>query len=464
MADILLVDDESGLRLALSALLERHGHRATPASTVAEFAQLYRTRSFDLVLLDIHLPDGDGIDTFRTLHQEAPGPTCVFMTADGSIPSAVSAIRAGGFDYITKPFDNAELLTRVERALEMRRLNGRVRQLERDADARAAFPGIVGKSEVLSSALGQLSKVAPTDSTVLLLGESGTGKELAARYVHRRSVRSAGPFVAINCAAIPGSIAEAELFGHEKGAFTDAHTARQGKFAEAQDGTLFLDEVAELSPEIQGKLLRVLQERQVPRLGARGTVPIDVRIVAATNRDLEAAVKAGSFRDDLLWRLAGFSVRLPPLRERIEDLPLLVDHILDALSTELGTPFTGISPRTLAALSAHDWPGNIRELESVLRRAAIMAQGQTVDITSVSGRLGSETGAASGAADAEPMDVVTARAVDRIERQMIRAALAASGGNRTRASAALGTTRRTLFSKMVKYHLAAVDDAEPGDA
>jgi DNA-binding NtrC family response regulator len=461
MPSILVVDDEPGLRQVLTLLLERLGHEVTVAATAAEAGVLLDARTFDVALLDLTLPDGSGLDLLRRIVAADATTPCILITAFGSIPSAVEAIRAGGFDYITKPFDNDALLVVVKRALEMRRLGVRVRELERDLEAREAFPGIIGRSTALSESLRALDRVARSDTVVLLRGESGVGKELAARFVHRRSSRARGPFVAVNCSAIPVSLAESELFGHERGAFTDAKEARAGKFGEAAGGTLFLDEVGDLPLEVQAKTLRALQDRTVQRLGARQSSPIDVRIIAATNRDLEAGVRAGTFREDLYWRLNAFPVRLPPLRERIGDLKLLTDHILDRLNSELGTDIAGISEQAMQALERHSWPGNVRELENVLKRAVILSDGPMLDKVDLA-QLGHGSGVppTSDASDEdETLETSTRRAVEHIERQRIQQALAKHKGNREETARALGISRRTLFTKIGQYRI-SVDETK----
>jgi DNA-binding NtrC family response regulator len=327
MASILIVDDEPRVREALTLLLKREGYLVEAADSGEAAERLITTARFDAVVLDLWLPGMDGVQTFERLRRHDPDVVTVFLTAHGSIESAVAAMRAGGFDYLTKPFDNASLLLTIRRAVEHRRLCQRVEDLELEVEGRAAFPGIIGRSEPVRRALVLLARAAPTDAAVLLSGESGTGKELAARGVHTHSARAQGPFVPVNCAAIAGSLAESELFGYERGAFTDARTRRVGHFEAADGGTLFLDEVGDLPPDVQAKLLRVLEERKVQRLGSSALVPVDVRIVAATNRDLEADVSAGRFREDLYWRLNQFPIRMPPLRDRPEDLPLLVAHV-----------------------------------------------------------------------------------------------------------------------------------------
>jgi DNA-binding NtrC family response regulator len=465
MAHILIVDDEPGVRAALSALLDHHGHTVDIAGTGEAGVAAYVQRRPDVVVLDLTLPDIGGVEVLARIRRHDPRATAIFLTAFGSIRSAVEAMRVGGYDFLTKPFDNDELILALNRALGYQQLSQRVQRLEEDLETRTTFPSIVGRSPAIQEALRRLAKVARLDTTVLLLGESGTGKELAATGLHHQSGRAHQPFVAINCGAIPATLAESELFGHERGAFTDAREARAGRFEQANGGTIFLDEVGELPLETQAKLLRVLQEREVCRVGGKRPISVDVRVVAATNRHLEIEVRDGRFRSDLFWRLNVFDVRLPPLRERREDLPLLINHILDRLNAKLGLRIAGLSPAARARLIAHDWPGNIRELENVLQRAMILTDHAVIDDSDLASHIGSLPSSAPAEDDAEPgpngsMDQIIARTTDRIERALIENTMAQCRGNRSRAAAALGISRRTLFNKLKKFELvhAAADE------
>ncbi|HEY0876570.1 MAG TPA: sigma-54 dependent transcriptional regulator [Vicinamibacterales bacterium] len=454
MGSILVIDDEPRLREALTLVLNAHGHNVKAADSGELGEQLFAQGSYDVVVLDLRLPGIDGLQTLERLRRHDPGVVTVFLTAHGSVKSAVEAMRAGGYDYLTKPFDNDELLLVINRALQQRELGQRVRSLQLEVEGRAAFPGIIGRSHAIGRALALLAKVAETDAAVLLLGESGTGKELAARGVHRHSRRADRPFVAVNCAAIASTVAESELFGHERGAFTDARARRIGHFESAHGGTLFLDEVGELPPDVQSKLLRVLEERTIRRLGASEPTAVDVRIVAATNRDLAAEAAAGRFRADLYWRLGQFPIRMPSLRERIDDLPLLVNHLIGKLNSELGTRIVGASPDVLARFARHEWPGNVRELENVVRWSLLVASGTTItecDLPpDVFGAVDEAHGDMSrGATLAEMLK----RSTEHVERAAIEAAMLAHGGRRMRVAAALGISRRALFNKLKKYGL-----------
>lgn len=451
MANILIVDDEAALRAALSALLESAGHAVRTADSGEAAIEAYAARPADAVILDLTLPGINGVETLERLRAGDPHVVAIFLTAFGTIRSAVDAIRAGGFDFLEKPFDNDELLIVIDRALRFRQLDGQVRRLEEDLASRTAFPGIVGRSAALQDSLRLLGRVAGLDTTVLLLGESGTGKELAARNLHDQSARAAGPFVALNCGAIPATLAEAELFGYERGAFTDARDSRAGKFEQANGGTLFLDEIGELPADTQTKLLRVLQEREVTRLGGRRPMAVDVRIIAATNRDLHRAVDDGAFRSDLYYRINAFAIELPPLRDRAGDVPLLTRYLLERLSQRLGLAVPAISPGAMAQLEAHAWRGNIRELENVLQRALIMSDGGVIRAFSLAAP--NAVAPMPIVPAAERLDDVVAQATSRIERAMIQASLTEHNGNRSRTASALGISRRTLFTKMKTHGL-----------
>jgi DNA-binding NtrC family response regulator len=458
MASILVVDDEVAICDALTLLLEHAGHQVYRAGSGREAIDTFGRQQVDAVLLDVALPDVSGISLLTKLQERDPLIPCVFITAFGSVRSAVEAIRAGGFDYVTKPFDNHELLRTLDRAIGIRRLKGQVKELEDDLKSRSDFSGIIGDSSGMRMVLRILSKAAGTDATVLITGESGTGKELVARSLHRQSRRANGPFVPVNCAAIPATLAESEFFGTERGAYTDAREARDGLFERSHGGTLFLDEIGELSNDIQAKLLRVLQDRQVTRLGGRLPKKADVRIVAATNLDLKQTATSGAFREDLFWRLNQFPLHLPPLRDRRDDLPALISALIDRLNVELGMNVTGISSDAALMFGRYGWPGNVRELENVLRYAMIVTDHAILEVehfpslTAVS--QGSE--ASLGSVGGSLSEIVT-RATARIERGAIEAALKTHRGNRTATAAALGISRRTLFNKLQQWRLIASD-------
>jgi DNA-binding NtrC family response regulator len=465
MARILLIDDEPSICRALQRLLTDRAHVVEIVGSGELALVAARANPPDAALIDLALPGMNGLDAFLAMRQQDQAMVGIFITAHGSIRSAIAAVRAGGFDYLTKPFDNDELLLTLDRGLEMRRLAREVQTLREEVDGRKSFPGIVGAGTRMQEVLRMLAKIASSDATVLILGESGTGKELVARSLHRQSRRAAGPFVPVNCSAIPSTMIEAEFFGHERGAFTDAKEARIGWFEQARGGTLFLDEVGDLSADAQAKLLRVLEDRQVTRLGSRQPVSVDVRLIAATNKDLEGAQEEGRFRGDLYWRLHVLTVALPPLRERREDLPSLIDFFIDRCNSEFGRSITGVADEARRALLSHDWPGNIRELENALKRAIILADGSALqlgDLPPQFSRRPSEVVPADGAQHRPTLLEAIARATSQVERGMIEATLLEYQGNRSAAADALGINRKTLFNKLRALGLTSqTHDAEP---
>ncbi len=464
MAKILIVDDEEKIRHILALLLRGRKHHVTTAATGEQALELADQLKPDLVLLDIQMPGIDGLETLRQLRNRLAAVDVIMMTAFGTIRSAVEAMREGAHDYVTKPFDNDELLLLVDRALEMRRLSAEVQALRSELETRYGFTEIIGISPLMQEVFHTMTKVAKVDATVLITGESGTGKELVARAIHRKSRRSRRPFVAVNCSAIPQTLVESEFFGHERGAFTDARESRPGKFELADTGTLFLDEVGDLAVDAQPKLLRALQERQVMRLGTRNTRRVDVRVIAATNKELEEEVARAAFREDLYWRLNVVQIRLPALRERREDLSLLIDHFLSRINRELGLTVEKIAPEARQLLLDYPWPGNVRELENTLCHAMILCDGECLDAASLPGRILGETDSRPGRplSDLDLLQLADAvrEATERLEKRMIVSRLAAHRGNRTATAESLGVSRKTLFNKMRHYGLG---DPEPDD-
>jgi DNA-binding NtrC family response regulator len=460
---ILIVDDEKQIRRILSVLLKERGYEIAEASSGEEAVQLLSRFHPALVLLDLTLPGMDGLQTLRSMMETANSPEVVMMTAFGSIRSAVEAMRLGAFDYLSKPFDNEALLLTIERALERRQLSHEVEALRNELEARYGFGELIGISAGMQAVFRVMTKVARVDATVLITGESGTGKELVARAIHRRSGRSSGPFVAVNCSAIPDTLVEAEFFGSERGAFTDARESRAGKFELAHGGTLFLDEIGDLALDAQAKLLRALQERQVTRLGAAKSRAVDVRVIAATHRNLEQAISVGEFREDLYWRINVVNIKLPPLRERKEDLPLLIDHFIAHFNKELGVRVNAVAPEARALLLNYEWRGNVRELENTLCRAMILAECSRLSVDDlparIRGEIESERGA-TGEGDFNQLNLTEAanRVTERLERTMIVSRLAQLSGNRTLTAQSLGISRKTLFNKMRQYGLTQEED------
>lgn len=459
MANILLVDDEPRLRQVLAIVLTQHGHVVTEAESGEQALSHSQSQEFDVALLDVSMPGIGGIETMRRLSERDLAPTGIMMTAHGSIRSAVDAIKVGAFDYLTKPFDNEELLLVIDRAVEQRGLRFEVKRLREELEGRYGFVDIVGISSAMRRVFQMMDKVARTDETVLILGESGTGKELVARALHRRGNRAKGPFVAVNCSAIPSTLVESEFFGHERGAFTDAKESRPGKFESANRGTIFLDEIGDLPLEAQAKLLRVLQDRKVTRLGSSAAIPVDVRVIAATHRDLRAAAKVGSFRHDLLYRLDVLPIRLPSLRERLEDLPVLIDHMVESMADELQSGVKSVSAEARALLAAYDWPGNIRELQNALRRAMVLAEGPVLKAVDLPPAIrGVDEGSSTLAEVPATLSEAVSKAVERLERGLIVSALAECRGSKTQTAMRLGINRKTLFTKLKQYGLAETDD------
>ncbi len=440
MARILVADDEEGIREFLREALEDEGHVVLTARDGQEALDVARRHGFDVLVTDLTMPALDGMELVRRLRAEQPELEILVLTAHGTVDSAVEAMRLGAFDFVQKPLaspDQVRLL--VRRALERRSLHALHDQAVRGTDE---LPSLSHGDANMDLVVTALRKVAPTPATVLLVGESGTGKELAARSVHAWSPRARGPFVAVNCAAISESLLESELFGHEKGAFTGATTARRGWIELASGGTFLLDEVGELAAPLQAKLLRVLQERRFERVGGARTIEADVRWIAATNRDLEACIERGTFREDLYHRLATFPVRLPPLRERRADIVPLAEVLLRAIARDLGRPGLELTEDARDALRRADWPGNARELGNVLEQAAILADAPLLRAADLPIRS-----RARGAT--EPP-----RTLDAIEREAIEQALGAEDGNRRRAAERLGIGVRTLYEKLKRYGIA----------
>src|SRR5678815_3918337 len=371
MPDILLVEDKESLRRVLRLTLENAGYTVTEAADARAALNEIANAPHRMVLTDLRMPNGSGIDVLRAARAADADVPVIVMTAFGSIDEAVQAMKEGAHDFLQKPVDSNHLLLLVERAFEQARLRTENLLLREEWAKRYGFPRILGESDAIKQAVGEIQRVAQTEATVLLLGESGTGKELFARAVHHLSNRREKPFVAVNCAAIPETLIENELFGHERGAFTGANDRRQGKFELASSGTVFLDEIGELPLGVQGKLLRAIEERVIDRIGGRAAIPVDVRVVAATNRDLKRAVDDGQFRGDLFFRLAVFPLEIPPLRERSDDIALLAKHFAAEIGRELRGREAELTDEAVAALKHHRWPGNVRELENSIERACI---------------------------------------------------------------------------------------------
>jgi DNA-binding NtrC family response regulator len=441
---ILVVDDDPEMVSMLGDVLGDAGYQTLRANSGAEAMQVVAREHPDLLISDLRMSGMSGHQLQRELKTLAPELPVVIITAFGSIETAVESMRLGAFDYVTKPFSNDELLLVVERALDDRRLRREVHRLRDELAQRYGFDTILTRSEKVRAQLEVLKHVADTTATVLITGESGVGKDLFARALHYHSPRHEGPFVAINCAAIPDNLLESELFGYERGAFTDARQAKQGLFQSAHGGTLFLDEIGEMPHALQAKLLRVLEDRRVRPIGATRETPVDVRIVAATNAKLEDAIAAGRFRTDLFYRIATVTIAIPPLRERPEDIALLARHFAARAASESGRAALQIDDEAMACLTRHSWPGNVRELQNAIQHAAILCRGDHISRDDLPPRI---TGAALSGINLDGA-VATGLTLDELEREYIRATLASVDGNKSEAAAILGIDRKTLYRKL----------------
>lgn len=456
MADILLVEDKDSLRRVLRLTLENAGYTVAEAVDArAALNEIANTRH-RLVLTDLRMPNGSGLDVLRAARAADADVPVIVMTAFGSIDEAVQAMKDGAHDFLQKPVDSNHLLLLVERALEQARLRTENVLLREEWSRRYGFPRIIGESELVKRAVTETQRVAQTEATVLLLGESGTGKELFARAVHHLSARRDQPFVAINCAAIPETLIENELFGHERGAFTGAGERRQGKFELAAGGTVFLDEIGELPLAVQGKLLRAIEEKVIDRIGGRAPVAVDVRVVAATNKDLRSAVEQGQFRGDLFFRLAVFPIEIPPLRDRGDDVTLLARHFAAEIGRELRGREAQLSDAALSMLKHHRWPGNVRELENAIERACILSDTMLLEPADLG--LGTTAVASESDALAEidlsgTLSDVAHRVLRVVERRKIKSALAANLGNKSKTAEDLGVSYKTLLNKIKEYTL-----------
>ena len=449
---VLVVDDEARMRRVLEIMLQKMGLETRAARNGQEALALAQRESFDLVLTDLRMPEMDGLtllDALRAQKVEAP---VILLTAYGTVESAVQAMKLGAYDYILRPFDVEAVERVITRALTTERT--RRENLFLREEVEKGWGEFVGRSAAMQHVYDLIHQVAPNNTNVLITGETGTGKELAARAIHRASPRKKALFVPINCAAIPDDILESELFGHTRGAFTGAAQDRAGKFEMAHGGTIFLDEITEMPLPMQAKLLRVLQEREIERLGSNRRVSVDIRVIVATNRNPQQAVQNGLLREDLFYRINVFTLEMPPVRARVEDIPLLVQHFLEHHGTKLGYERLQISDQALQSLQQYDWPGNVRELENVLERAAVLSRGKLIDSTHFPQEIVSPSARLSVAeSPALPESLSLPQAVEHLEKELIAKALAGTGDNKAKAARILDISERALWYKVKKYGL-----------
>ncbi|MCL4813932.1 MAG: sigma-54 dependent transcriptional regulator [Vicinamibacteraceae bacterium] len=447
---ILVVDDEEIVRESLSGWLERDGYTvATAQDGASALARLHGER-WSIMLVDMKMPGMDGLQVLEEARKIQPEVTAVIMTAYATVDTAVTAMKLGAYDYLVKPFDPEELSLMIQKIVSQQALVRENVLLRKVLKREYHFRDLVSKNAAMQKVFDLARTAARSNSTILVLGESGTGKEVVARAIHAESPRAVGPFVAVSCAALTETLLESELFGHERGAFTGAVARQRGKFEAAHRGTLFLDEIGDITPKLQLDLLRVLEDRRFTRVGGTEAIEVDVRIIAATNRDLQRAVAEGAFREDLFYRLNVIPIHLPPLRDRKEDVPLLIDDLLEKLSVEMGRHIEGVSHDAMAVLMAHDWPGNVRELRNALERAAVVAAGTIIQ----AGDLGLVKPSTPTEAAAEQLGTL-----ESVERQHIQTVLEHTRGNITQAARILDIDRVTLYNKIKKYRLREIESA-----
>ena len=453
---ILVVDDEPAQREMISGFLRKQDFDVVAADNAERALELFRQEAFDLILTDQKMADMSGLELMQAVHAINPETAVILITAFGTIEAAVAALKKGAIDYLTKPLNLEELLHRIRLVSDRYRILTENRELREALGERYRIEGIIGESGPMLEVLSLVRRVAPSEATVLIRGESGTGKELIAQAIHFGSPRARGPLVKVNCAALPEALLESELFGHEKGAFTGAITSRQGRFELANGGTIFLDEIGDLPLHLQAKLLRVLQEREYERVGSSRSVKVNVRILAASHRPLEALIKAGQLREDLYYRLNVVTVLIPPLRERRSDLALLIDHFVRRFATKNGKTISGLSPDGRDILMRYDYPGNVRELENIIERAVVLTRDDVIG----RGDLPITVQEIDALDDDDELNLTIA--VERLERRMIREALARFEGVQTRAAERLGISERALRYKLTKYGFR--EDASEADS
>jgi two-component system, NtrC family, response regulator AtoC len=457
LSQILVIDDEKGNREALTLLLTNAGYKVNSAASGEEAMKILEKTSFEIIITDLFLPGVSGIDLLKKVKIDSPYTNVIVITGHASAESAVEAMKEGAFDYITKPFNFEKLTILVDKALEKSRLVAENLYLRQQLRGKYKFDNIIGHSLAMQQVFSRMEKIVQTDSTILILGESGTGKELVAKAIHFNGPRREKPFIAINCGAIPAELLESELFGHVRGSFTGAVSDKPGKFEAANGGTIFLDEIGTMPMHLQMKLLRVLQEQEVERVGSSKTIKLNVRVISATNSNLEGEVKKGHFREDLFYRLNVIPVVLPSLRERREDIALLARHFLQQTCAAMNRPLMSLSPGAMRALEAYDWPGNVREMENVIERTVTLTDGEVIERSDLPSDIGGEEEPGGSLNVFCPRlgeeGVDMPRIIEEMERCMIREAMQVSDGVKARAASLLGINRTTLVEKIKRLGL-----------
>lgn len=444
---ILIIDDEDAMRDSCSQVLTREGFAVATAEDGRIGLDLLAKNRFHAVLLDLKLPGLDGMQVLSRIKQATPETPVIIITGFATIESAVHTIKKGAFDYLAKPFSPEELRVIIRKAIDSRSLQAEEQTLRREMESPDSFNMVVGRSPSMARVLDIVKRVSPTESTVLITGESGTGKELLAREIHSHSPRRGAPFVLVDCGALVETLFESELFGHVKGSFTGAHITKHGRFEVADGGTIFLDEISHISLNVQAKLLRAIQEREVTRIGSSQPIKVDVRILAATNEALEDCVRKGKFREDLFYRLSVVPIHVPPLRERVDDIPPLIEHFLEKYASKAGREMEAVKPTVLKALMQYDWPGNIRELENTIERAVVLSKGDEIGLEDLIYH-GIGTGLTLLQSTGGPF-----KSLEDMEREYIKVVLDAQHGNRSRTARILGIDRKTLLAKIKKFAL-----------
>jgi DNA-binding NtrC family response regulator len=450
---ILVIDDEINMLNLLKKILSKEGYEVTTCPTAEEALEQLGRKVYDLIVADLVLPGINGIELLKTVKKDMPTIPFILITAFASIESAVEAMKMGAFDYLAKPFQTEELKITIRKAIEQQELSSELQRLRTEVRGQYRFQNIIGRSKKMLSLYNLITKVADSMSTILLQGESGTGKELFAKAIHYNSSRVDKPFVAVECSVLPETLLESELFGHTKGAFTGAIRAKKGLFEQAHGGTIFLDEIGDISLAMQSKLLRVLQEREIRPVGSNEIIKVDVRVIAATNTELKEAVKARTFREDLFYRIAVIPISIPPLRERKEDIPLLVEHFISKYCRINNKNIKTISPKTLSLLTDYNWPGNVRELENVIERAILISERDEIGVDCLPSEVQMPKTVLINSQSGGSFEEKLAKAKEEIELQFIKLALKKHNGNKSLAAKELGMSRGSLYNKIKNHNL-----------